>query len=551
MRRGGALYKYPNKLGGDKEKMNEKKRQRHITAAFIVAILVASVLALSMPALADKGDEPTGEDVLMSNAYLEMAVMDPPSSYVGRFTIGTTGGDPTTPSDNNKILLYGHPNPWSSFTTIRIDGSNNVYGSSGTIVSAPHAVGDSIVSVWTIGDIKVTQQLTLVTSSSGYADTAEISYIVENQGSAAHSVGTRVMMDTMLGYNDAAPFSIPGVGDITTETEFTDTDIPTTWFVYDSLSSPTVTAQGTLKATGIITPDRFTLSNWGRIYSTVWSFTISPGASNGDSAVGIWWYPTTLDPGASRTYTTYYGIGYIEITPGVLTVGLTSDPTVNVGDTFTVTVFVENTGGSTANGVTATIALPTGLSLDTGETAEKSIGDLSPGGTGLASWDVVADGAATGDLTYTVTAASTTSGIDPTIASKDVTVLPGVLEANLCPDEYRWSAYHTPGYEWDPFPVLFRSWNDVRFVNSGPGDAFNVIASISYVPANVVIVDGDVTLGDIPAGGSAWSSDFFKLELDMTNPQDPNEGIKWTVEYDDAVGNHHVIVDVPEFCAVG
>ena len=122
-------------------------------------------------------------------------------------------------------------------------------------------------------------------------------------------------------------------------------------------------------------------------------------------------------------------------------------------------------------------------------------------------------------------------------------------QANLCPDEYRWSDYHTPGYEWDPFPLLFRSWNDVHFVNNGPGDAFNVVASISYVPANVVAVDGDVTLGDIPAGSSAWSSDFFNLEVDMTNPQNPNEGIKWTVEYDDSGGNHHVVENVPEFCA--
>ncbi len=124
--------------------------------------------------------------------------------------------------------------------------------------------------------------------------------------------------------------------------------------------------------------------------------------------------------------------------------------------------------------------------------------------------------------------------------------------ADLCPDEYRWNTAVSPtGYEWDPFPALFRSWNDVHFINSGPGDAFSVTASISYAPANVVIVDGDVTLGDISAGGSAWSSDFFELEVDMTNPQDPNEGIKWTVEYDDAAGTHHVIVDVPEFCPSG
>ncbi|HIE31859.1 MAG TPA: PKD domain-containing protein [Methanosarcinales archaeon] len=122
----------------------------------------------------------------------------------------------------------------------------------------------------------------------------------------------------------------------------------------------------------------------------------------------------------------------------------------------------------------------------------------------------------------------------------------------LCPDEYRWNtSVSQTGYEWDPYPDLFRSWNDVHFMNYGTGDAYNVVATISYAPANVVIVDGDVKLGDIPAGSGAWSQDFFKLEVDMTNPQDPTEGVEWRVEYDDAAGVHHIVENVPQFCAPG
>ena len=124
----------------------------------------------------------------------------------------------------------------------------------------------------------------------------------------------------------------------------------------------------------------------------------------------------------------------------------------------------------------------------------------------------------------------------------------------LCPDEYRWNTSISPtGYEWDPFPELFRSWNDVHFINSESGDAFNVTATISYVPVNVNIVDGFVNLGDIPAGSSVWSSDFFELEVDMTYVPlpSPDEGIEWTVEYDDSEGTHHIIENVPQFCATG
>ena len=155
-----------------------------------------------------------------------------------------------------------------------------------------------------------------------------------------------------------------------------------------------------------------------------------------------------------------------------------------------------------------------------------------------------------GDICLRVTDLNGAIGTDCT----GVTISGEVQQPELCPDEYRWNKSISPnGYEWDPFPELFRSWNDVHFMNSGPGDAFNVVATISYAPANVNIVDGDVSLGDIPAGSSAWSSDFFELEVDMTYVPlpSPDEEIEWTVEYDDSGGNHHVIENVPQFCAPG
>ncbi|MBW2647039.1 MAG: DUF11 domain-containing protein [Deltaproteobacteria bacterium] len=120
----------------------------------------------------------------------------------------------------------------------------------------------------------------------------------------------------------------------------------------------------------------------------------------------------------------------------------------------------------------------------------------------------------------------------------------------LCPQDYRFDTIAIPpfGWEWDPYPSVFRSATDVHFVNSGAGNAYNVTATITYAPVNVTIVDGNVTLGDIPAGSGAWSLDFFELEVDMTNPQNPNEGIEWRVEYDDTAGVHHVVENVPEFC---
>jgi hypothetical protein len=87
---------------------------------------------------------------------------------------------------------------------------------------------------------------------------------------------------------------------------------------------------------------------------------------------------------------------------------------------------------------------------------------------------------------------------------------------------------------------------EVRIENVGPGDAFNVTATISRHPANVTIDDGDVVSGDIPASASAWSSgDTFTAVVNILAPGS-DEGLLWNIEYDDACGNHHIIRDVPE-----
>jgi hypothetical protein len=120
----------------------------------------------------------------------------------------------------------------------------------------------------------------------------------------------------------------------------------------------------------------------------------------------------------------------------------------------------------------------------------------------------------------------------------------GVELANLRTIKYRYGD-PPPGFQF--LGHLFESWMEVLVENLGKGDAFNVKATITDQPASFTIIDGEVTVGDIPAGSSAWSTDTFKLQVDLNIPTDPNEGIVWRIEYHDRQGNHHVIEDVPQF----
>lgn len=151
--------------------------------------------------------------------------------------------------------------------------------------------------------------------------------------------------------------------------------------------------------------------------------------------------------------------------------------------------------------------------------------------------------------TYTV-GLQVTSSDSLVLTDEDYTTVEIVAcpAAAPCPVKYRWSQITLPFFKWDPFPKKFKSWNQVQFINNGPGDMYNVTATVSCAPVNVTVVDGIVSIGTIPGGGSAWSIDDFALITDMTNPQPPNKGICWRVEYDDAAGNHHVVENVAKFC---
>jgi len=120
-----------------------------------------------------------------------------------------------------------------------------------------------------------------------------------------------------------------------------------------------------------------------------------------------------------------------------------------------------------------------------------------------------------------------------------------VLQPELWAVEYDWGD-PPPGFSF-AFPY-FTSWLNARIENRGAGDAFNVTAEVMSWPANTTVPDPNITVGDIPAGGSAWSVDTFTVEVDLTVPGvDPCEEVFWRIEYDDAAGVHHVVENVPQF----
>lgn len=243
-------------------------------------------------------------NTLIANDYIEFN-----TASNGHYTIGTIGGNPNSSTDDNKKMLFGHPGGGTSKTTIVVGESINEFTSSNVTYDAD---GSKSVSKASYDGVDVTQELSIIeNSATGRDDVVKIKYIVKNDTEYAKQVGIRIMMDTMLGGNDAAPIRVNG-SDVTTETVYSGSNIPQIWQAFDSATNPGVVAQGTFYKSGDRKPDKVQFTNWGNVTSTLWDYVTQPGRSNGDSAVSITWNKDTFTSGETREFVTYYGLSELE-----------------------------------------------------------------------------------------------------------------------------------------------------------------------------------------------------------------------------------------------
>lgn len=402
----------------------------------IISLCVFGLLAIATPAGSQPADKPVAEGageatggprvLSVHNDYIAISV-NAGVHDTGRFAVDTTGGDPNRTGDENLPLIYGRPQPWTSYTTVRVDGKDYVYGGStqkragregayGTVLRFPEIAGGSAIdSAWLLGPLEVVQDLSIVKSSTtGLSDTAQIMYTVQNTDKKPHLVGLRIMLDTMLGGNDGAPFRF-GERALVADTVIQPNQMPEFWQAFDSLSDPKVVAQGTLQGPGVTRPDKVYVSNWGALADGPWDFDFRPGRDflrqgefELDSAVALYWDPVPLQPGEKRVYVTWYGLGGITIAPGALSVGVSSpgevyaDAGAGKKSYLPVVAYIENTDEVEARNVVASISLPRGLTLASGQQLRRVVGNLAGHSSSQITWRVVATGEVTGLLHYQV-----------------------------------------------------------------------------------------------------------------------------------------------------
>jgi hypothetical protein len=443
-----------------------------VLGRFVVAMTVLMLLAASNTVVRAQIHKPTsaqscGPDVAgvscpvgsIENGYLKVEV-----NGKGQFVITTTGGDPDVIGDENKRLMYdgtisAPPESWdgetevwgTSFATFRrfftpfgdwgYRGTNdpNFYYREQSISAPIH--DDRITTEWNFFDgcaFRVTQTLSFMENPyTGREDMVRIAYKIERATDAdllppdlvcrpyldSARVGVRLMLDTMIGDNDEAPFFVPGLGTTSNQQKFVGDDIPLFFRVFED---PTF-APGSLQAIGHLVraeatgsrpnPDRFVIANWASIYDRndhlapfqdelLWDYPypdpdgdLPIGGPHGDSAIAIYWndYPVNDQ---QNWYSFVFGYGLAPQGGGDQWVDIVSQI---INSTTGCFLWVVNNTDQPYTGGVAELTLPPGLtlagptamaaSLGSSQTFTQTIGDIAPADVAQVAWRIQVTGA--------------------------------------------------------------------------------------------------------------------------------------------------------------
>lgn len=380
----------------------------------LILSMLCLLLALSPMAQLAAADTPAGV-MHLENDYVDVLI----HGDNGRFSIRTKIGHPLRDGDNNQPLLYNRKEPDTSFTTFRIDGRDYIYGndygflgSDGRFVYDPVSQGLTNQSVWRVKDVEIIQTITLYTQKENpNLGNVKITYEATNRSDRPVEVGSRILLDTMMGPEDASPFSLSGSTQfIHTETEIANPE-HYYWRAVDNPIAPKVIAYGFLRGWGNDAPDRIVAAHWEGISRTKWEYTVDPTlefTSNrnkygtADSAFALYWNPETLAPGATKVFETFYGLGSFTtslkqaryasqvIAPKELMLNDARDGYVE--DEFDVRLEVDNTTSKAEplRNVRVEIGLPAELELAEGERTVKTIPAVAVNETTTVTWRVKA-----------------------------------------------------------------------------------------------------------------------------------------------------------------
>ncbi len=273
----------------------------------------------------------SAEYISMANGNIEIYV----SSDNGGFVIRTAEGDKLNKDDNNKDLLYRSADFDTSFTSIQIteeggDTEEYIFGNDysflGLMGNDLSVTKDDtgINAVWTVKDITVTQRVEpIIDTASERHGLVKISYDVVNGRGKNVDVKVRLLLDTALGNQDYAYYSIARentmVETVYSEKEYSDTDVPVYFESLNSNGAPSIFGYSVLEVDPEVKrPYKIIFAHWNNLASTIFDYTpdttlafvseVNALYKTADSAVALYYELGTVAPQGTANASTFYGV---------------------------------------------------------------------------------------------------------------------------------------------------------------------------------------------------------------------------------------------------
>lgn len=381
-----------------------------IRGLIVLLAILLSMAPITGIAAAEAAPVPT---LALANDYLQVSV----NGQTGRFAIATKAGSPLKADDNDKPLLFQQKVPETSFTTFRINGKDYIYGNAygfmgmnGQFTYDPTNQGLTNQSVWSAEGLEIVQTLTVVNDPTNPdVGNVKIAYEARNLSDKPVEVGARMLLDTMLGPQDASPVSLSGSNQFIQRETVVEGAMPYYWKAVDDPLAPKVTSYGFLSGWGNQAPDRLVFAHWNGISETKWDYEIDEDLNftsklnpygTADSAAALYWEPASLAPAQTMKFETYYGLGSFYTSskqagynlqvfaPQLLTLNAARDGYEE--SEFEIRAEMDNAidGAVDLAHVSITLSLPESLALSEGEPQTRMLGELKKGDTATVSWKV-------------------------------------------------------------------------------------------------------------------------------------------------------------------
>ena len=315
------------------KKIFNKKVFNSIICLVLSAVLV--ITGMPVDSLASPNEPATNEgDRFEINSQILSLENDYTSVHMsgtnGGFYISNVEGDKTIKSDNNKELLYHSDDFDTSFTSFKItkngETKNYIFGEDYSyegIKTSPVTVSKDATGLsakWTLGELEFTQRLELANSGSNEHGMVCISYNVKNNGTDDVKIEARILLDSAIGSQDYVYYELPDTSYssdiIQKECIIKAGEVPSTFYAYDDLKSPSATANNVISSKGMLKQIAF--AHWNSLAAT--DFDFAPNESfdftsdgneeygTADSAMAMYYDLGTVSAGKQGLVNTYYGV---------------------------------------------------------------------------------------------------------------------------------------------------------------------------------------------------------------------------------------------------